>query len=213
MKTGYTDRSMYKTKDQLRFLATHTKTIGHTYSNFSEHSFYGICDNDRTTMYRTNEHYFQSKKFEKSSEETRARIIKAEKPCEAVRISLEAERAGLVRSDWERVKVGIMWEGLLLKAAYNRAFVEDLLASGERELVYASLSDYYWGEGHHKTGLNQLGGLLMKLRSCIREHKVFAGYARQRERHPRRCKKDNNIVVTTTFTAITTTTTTTKRCT
>jgi N-glycosidase YbiA len=194
-------------RGELRFLATHSNLLGHTYSNFSEHPFYGVYANDRTTLYRTNEHYFQSKKFEGSSEETTRRIIKAETPFEAVRISIEAERDGLVRRDWESVKECVMWEGLLLKAVYNKAFVFDLLASGERKLIYASRSDYYWGEGHHRTGDNRLGGLLMKLRSVIREDKMFRVYVKRCEQPPR-CKK-NNIVVMTTFTAITTT----KKCT
>ena len=75
------------------------------------------------------------------------------------------------RSDWEAVKIDVMYKALLLKFSQNPELSELLLLTGERELIEHSPYDSYWGDGGDGTGENHLGKLLMKLRRELRGEK------------------------------------------
>lgn len=120
------------------------------------------------TTYRTAEHYYQSRKtFDKR---WRNMIINATTPKEA---KLLGNRAPL-RDDWERRKVDVMRETLILKFMDGR--LEDkLLETGERELVEGNWwHDNIWGDCRCERcydieGSNLLGKLLMEERERIRD--------------------------------------------
>jgi len=70
-----------------------------------------------------------------------------------------------LRSDWEQVKVGIMEELVRLKFTTHPDLREQLLATGDTELVEGNnWNDRFWGVCRSK-GQNQLGLILMKVRS------------------------------------------------
>lgn len=82
----------------------------------------------------------------------------------------EAKRAGRqleVRSDWETIKIEVMWHCLASKFS-DPDLRSKLLDTGDMELVERNTwGDRYWGQVNG-VGENQLGRLLMQMRELIR---------------------------------------------
>ncbi|MEZ4303009.1 MAG: NADAR family protein [Polyangiaceae bacterium] len=116
--------------------------------------------------YPTVEHYFQAAKFAGTDPRHAESIRGAAKPRDAAQMG--RDRGHPLRSDWETVKDDIMRRGLRCKFTTHPALREQLLATGDEDLVERSLTDYYWGAGQDGTGLNRLGTLLMELRAALR---------------------------------------------
>jgi ribA/ribD-fused uncharacterized protein len=73
-----------------------------------------------------------------------------------------------IRPDWDEVKVGIMTAIVRDKFSRNAALRDQILATGDEELIEGNYwRDRFWGvcEG---TGQNHLGKILMQIRSEIR---------------------------------------------
>lgn len=83
----------------------------------------------------------------------------------------EARRAGRklkLRPDWESIKVGVMC-GLLRKKFADPALKQELLATGQAELIEGNWwGDRFWGICDGK-GRNMLGKLLMQIREELRK--------------------------------------------
>lgn len=115
-------------------------------------------------LYHTNEHFFQSKKFEGTKYEQY--IIKLTTPAQTAK---EGKRRDFpLRSDWESVKEEIMLKGLREKFKQNIQIQMKLIGTGDAQLIEDSPYDYYWGIGAKGTGRNRLGILLMQLREELR---------------------------------------------
>jgi len=129
------------------------------------HGKYGFLSNFfRHPDGSTNEHYFQSKKFEGTKWEQY--ILDLETPGEAAH---QGRRRDLpLREDWEQIKEDVMYTGLLIKFTLRQSMTEALLSTGDAELIEDSPYDYYWGIGKTGLGKNRLGILLMRLREAIR---------------------------------------------
>lgn len=114
-------------------------------------------------MYPTSEHAFQAHK----SLDPRVRAYIAD-----VITPREAKRAGRkikVRSDWERVKVGIMEQIVEAKFRQSIELSFKLAATGGADLVeYNTWRDTYWGVCNGR-GRNELGKCLMRVRERLRE--------------------------------------------
>lgn len=84
-------------------------------------------------------------------------------------------RSIVLRSDWERVKDGIMLDILRAKFEQNPYLRDKLIETGDAVLVEGNTwHDCYWGDCdcpkcQHKTGKNMLGKLLMKLREEFKQ--------------------------------------------
>jgi len=72
------------------------------------------------------------------------------------------------RSDWDAVKVPLMYRLLHAKAAQHEYVRRKLLATGDRELVENSWRDDFWGWGPNRDGQNKLGKLWMEVRAELR---------------------------------------------
>lgn len=70
-----------------------------------------------------------------------------------------------VRSDWESVKIDVMYKALKCKFTTYPHLNSMLLSTAGSVLVEASPHDLFWGGGRDGEGLNYLGRLLMQLRS------------------------------------------------
>lgn len=133
------------------------------FSNYSLHSF-----NLDGKSWKTNEHYFQAKKFEGTKHENEVRNCRT--PHMAKRMG--GDRTLPLRDDWERVKEDIMYKGLKAKFEQNPGPKKILLGTGESNIKEASPNDYYWGTGARGTGQNKLGKLLVKLREELNKTNV-----------------------------------------
>ena len=114
--------------------------------------------------YPTAEHAFQAHKTLDSRERVRIAGLKA--PASAKK----AGRGVALRPDWEDVKVDVMREVLLKKFARGSTLAEELLGTGEVELIEGTdtWSDRFWGVANG-VGENHLGRLLMEIRRGLRE--------------------------------------------
>ncbi|KAJ0014575.1 hypothetical protein Pint_21260 [Pistacia integerrima] len=65
-----------------------------------------------------------------------------------------------VRSDWESVKIDVMYKALKCKFSIYPHLNSMLLSTAGSILVEASPHDLFWGGGHEGEGLNYLGRLL-----------------------------------------------------
>ena len=114
-------------------------------------------------IYNTVEHAYQAAK---SLDETvRQNIRHLPTPNQAKKAGKEVN----LRPDWESVKISIMIELL------NQKFSQEpeksiLLSSGEEELVEGNWwGDRFWGQCPVGNGRNELGKLLMQIRSELRK--------------------------------------------
>jgi N-glycosidase YbiA len=113
--------------------------------------------------YKTNEHFFQSKKFEGTPYEQY--IIKLNTPAEAAK---EGKRRDFpLRKDWEQVKEDIMLQGLIEKFRQHPELLKRLMETKGYRLRETSPYDSYWGTGRDFKGKNRLGILLEKVRDEI----------------------------------------------
>ncbi len=116
-------------------------------------------------LYKTSEHYYQSKKARDSDYEKW--IAKAPTPHLAFKATrcLKPED---IRPDWDEIKVDVMTLVLLAKFSHHRTLRKLLMATGDAILIEDSPVDSFWGCGADGKGQNMLGKLLMDLRDSHR---------------------------------------------
>lgn len=73
-----------------------------------------------------------------------------------------------MRQDWDQVKNQIMYECCMAKFLQHKDLREQLIATGDQELIEDSPVDYYWGCGGKGTGKNMLGKTLMRIRDELK---------------------------------------------
>jgi len=133
------------------------------FSNFSPHPI-----ELKGLSWPTVEHYYQAQKFVGTKDEKLISVIRdAATPMEAATIGRNPTH--ILRPDWEQTKVQVMWQGILKKFLTHSDIQTILLNTGEELIVENSDRDYFWGCGQDKTGENQLGKMLMKVRQKIRQ--------------------------------------------
>lgn len=149
-----------------------TDTIGfykskdpfYEFSNYYKSPF--TIDGD---TYQTVEHYYQQAKFcdlkykqtiREASTPNKARVLATQKigggykwrtdlnPC----IQDSLDRGVQLRSDWEDVKVDIMFKGLHAKFTQNKNLCELLKSTGNKHIYENSPRDSFWGVGKDNTG-------------------------------------------------------------
>jgi len=135
---------------------------------WTRHNEHGYCSNFYRTpitvngeFYPTVEHYYQACKTMDLEEHEMIRTLSTPK---------EAKFAGYhvkLRPDWERVKEGVMLEGLRAKFTAYSVLREKLLSTGDAVLHENSPWDKYWGYAKGK-GQDRLGILLMQVREELR---------------------------------------------
>jgi len=139
------------------------------FSNFSGHPI--LVDGK---IYKTTEHYYQSKKF--YEEDAQEAVRKAKTPMQSKdmangEIPMIVKKVQLhpkLRPDWEEVKFGIMKDALRYKVQQHEDVKQELLSTGDETLVEDSPYDYVWGVGKDGTGTNLLGKAWMEIRSELR---------------------------------------------
>jgi N-glycosidase YbiA len=131
------------------------------FSNFSPHSI-----EIKGTCWPTVEHYYQAQKFVNSPDAHIIPLIHAATtPEEAAALGRCHTRH--LRLDWNLVKTEIMRVAVHKKFITHPEIKQILLQTGEEILVENSPTDYFWGCGADHTGENNLGKILMSVRSEI----------------------------------------------
>ncbi|KAI4381141.1 hypothetical protein MLD38_007249 [Melastoma candidum] len=141
------------------------------FSNFSPHPIQMQDDDGNYKTWSSVEHYYQAHKFvgveNSKAQQWVDQIKSAKSPEEAARIGRSAQRRhpDLVRSDWDSVKVDVMFRALKSKFSIYPHLNNMLVSTAGSVLVEASPHDLFWGGGREGEGLNYLGRLLMQLRA------------------------------------------------
>lgn len=123
-------------------------------SNFYD---FGKCEFEGV-VYPTSEHAYQAAKC--FNDEDRTAILNARTPGEAKRLGRRVK----IISEWEIVKVDAMRDIVASKFGRNTRLRDQLLATGDEELVEGNnWGDTFWGQVNG-VGENWLGKILMETR-------------------------------------------------
>ncbi|KAK1231542.1 hypothetical protein PQX77_005334 [Marasmius sp. AFHP31] len=149
------------TRPKVLFYHKHNPHYGFT--NFSSHPvFYN------GKRFPTSEHLFQSFKFEHKPALVEHIRTFSERPSDAFS---EARRLqNEVRSDWLDVNIEKMRIAVELKFTQHPDLKQELLSTGNAELIEDSDKDAFWGVGPDGRGRNELGKALEWLRARFRGH-------------------------------------------
>ena len=118
-------------------------------------------------VWPTTEHYFQAQKFFGTPYYDYIRSLPT--PREAFQVSRLPQASEWVRGDWPSVKDRIMLKALRAKFTQDKHLRQLLLDTKDRKLVEHTTNDSYWGDGGDGSGQNQLGKLLMQVRSELKD--------------------------------------------
>jgi N-glycosidase YbiA len=133
------------------------------FSNFSPHSI--KLDGE---VWATVEHYYQAHKFQHTEfEYLMAEIHTASTPELAAAIGRNCEHQPQL--DWDLVKCEIMYRAICQKFSQHQDIQQILIDTLTAEIIEDSPRDYFWGCGHDRTGQNQLGQILMRVRAELRD--------------------------------------------
>ncbi|XP_047311166.1 riboflavin biosynthesis protein PYRR, chloroplastic [Impatiens glandulifera] len=141
------------------------------FSNFSPHPIQMPDESGNYISWSSVEHYYQANKFVGVNDPMARNYVEeiksATSPEEAARLGRKGQRLhlSLVRSNWETVKIEVMYKALKCKFSIYPHLNSMLLSTRGSVLVEVSPHDLFWGGGRDGEGLNYLGRLLMQLRS------------------------------------------------
>lgn len=127
-------------------------------SNFSLHSV--SIPNFGT--FPTAEACFQAFKDPNNNEYVE-RLVRARTPSIAKSIGSKSN----IRSDWDQIKVQIMYNIIFHKFDQHEDIRQHLLRTGLRPLIEHTKYDLYWGDGGDGSGKNVFGKLLTQLRNKL----------------------------------------------
>jgi len=116
------------------------------------------------TQFPTSEHFFQAAKFWKTDPAWAEAVRCAPTPYECARMG--RDRAHPILPEWdEKYRDPVMRMALLFKFAQHPELMKELLATGSREIIEDSPTDFYWGWGADHSGQNMLGKMLEERRA------------------------------------------------
>ncbi len=116
-------------------------------------------------FYKTVEHYYQAMKFPEGK--IRSSIIAAETPKEASNIGRDRNNKRI--DNFKSIKKQVMFEGILEKFRQNRDIAYKLIETRNKDIAEATIDEYYWGIGKDKTGENNIGKIIVKVREQIKK--------------------------------------------
>lgn len=116
-------------------------------------------------IWKSSEHYYQFKKFEKTDPQYAQKIRSALTPKDAKKLSMVNDK---YPSNWDNIKVEILKIAVRKKFESHIQLKKLLLSTGNEELIEANPDDYFWGEGEDGSGKNIMGKILMKIRDNLK---------------------------------------------
>jgi N-glycosidase YbiA len=133
------------------------------FSNFSSHAI-ELADKKWATV----EHYYQAHKFEGTKlAYLMAEIQAAPTPEFAAKIGRDSKYQP--HPDWDLRKCELMYRAVWQKFSTHLDIRQILLNTLDAEIVEDSPVDYFWGCGSDRTGQNQLGRILTRVRDDFRQ--------------------------------------------
>ncbi len=117
------------------------------WKDFSNLAPYPIKLDD--TLWKSSEHYYQFKKFEKTDPKFAQKIKNAPTPKDAKKLSMENNN---FPANWNDVKVEVLKVAVRKKFESYHQLKKLLLSTGNEELIEANHDDYFWGEGEDGSG-------------------------------------------------------------
>ena len=129
----------------------------------ANYSLYGFTKDG--VFYKTVEHYYQAMKFPEG--EIRNKIINADTPKEASNIG--RDRNNIRIDNFKRIKKQVMFDGILEKFRQNRDIAYKLIETRNSKIAEATVDEYYWGIGKDKTGENNIGKIIVKVREQLKK--------------------------------------------
>jgi len=107
------------------------------------------------------EHAYQAQKTKDIA--WRTAIRKAEHAAQAKRLGGNCP----LRSDWNKIKLDMMYRVQKAKFSQDPDLRNRLLATGKSKLVHSASWDSFWGNGSNGYGKNHLGLIIMRVRDEI----------------------------------------------
>ena len=136
------------------------------YNYLSNYSNYGFYINN--IFYKTVEHYYQSEKY--LDNEIKQKIINASTPKEASMLGKEQENK--IRKDFKLIKNDVMYKGIYEKFIQNKSIMYKLIETRNKTIVEKNVEEYYWGTSKDEPSDNNIGKILMKVRTDIKNQIV-----------------------------------------
>lgn len=133
------------------------------YGYLANYSDYGFIKNN--IYYRTAEHYYQSLKFD--DKKIQNKIIAVKTPKEASTIG--RDRSLKRKEDFRKIKLDIMYEGVLEKFRQNSTIRSKLIETRNQEIREMTVKESFWGVGPNLDGENHSGKILMKVREVLKK--------------------------------------------
>ncbi|KAJ6601252.1 DUF1768-domain-containing protein [Mycena vulgaris] len=159
---GWTNHSRPQVRVRILFYERNDPHYGFT--NFSPHP---VVYNGK--VYPTSEHLFQAFKFMDNRPDLAEKIRNvsdSEHPRKA--FELAGKYTADKHPDWFKMNIAKMDIVIWHKFTQHEDLKQELLGTGDAELVEDSAKDPFWGIGRDKRGQNQLGKALERLRSKLR---------------------------------------------
>ena len=136
-----------------------------TLSNFSRHVVELNGD-----LWTTSEHYFQAAKFFDTDPDWAKEISKVKWPSQAKQMG--KDRSHPIHPKWAQGEaVKHMLVILFAKAEQHQVVYDQLMATGDAEIIERADWDEIWGDGPKRDGKNLLGKLWMIVRDTLKEKK------------------------------------------
>lgn len=92
--------------------------------------------------------------------------------CPTPRMARDMGQKVTMRPDWNDVKITVMYECVLAKFTQNHELREQLLSTGDEDIVEDSPVDSFWGCGVDGAGKNHLGKILVQVREDLRKYQI-----------------------------------------
>lgn len=129
------------------------------FTNLSAHSI-RIDD----VVYPTVEHAYHAQKFTDQAiiDEIRA----ATSPIESYRVAYRYQDRW--KENWYDIRLQVLYELVREKVRQHKEVRDQLISTGDEEIVEVNPVDDFWGNGKDGNGQNQMGKILMRIREEIK---------------------------------------------
>lgn len=129
-------------------------------SYFALHNFSAHSVLYKGAIYPSVEHAYHSSKFD--DETIKKEIQNSGSPFLAY--ALGQKYKSVRKSDWNQIKVDVLYEIIKEKVSQHEEVKNTLLATDNEEIVEDNPNDDFWGIGKDGNGQNNTGKILMRIR-------------------------------------------------